>query len=79
MVTFKNKFTIASIDFFLTIKDYCILPLEQLVLRDDRLLSYCALFKDIHCGLGIPKKSIILVDFGEIPLVTNVDTAYSRF
>ena len=45
---------------------------------DARLLRYSILFKDIQRGDGIPNKSIILGDFGEIPLVTIGDTAFHR-
>ena len=45
--------------------------------HDARLLSYSTLFKDIQSGGGISNKSIILGDFGEMPLVTIGNTAFS--
>ena len=47
-------------------------------IHDARLLRYSALSKDIQRGGGIPNKSIILGDFGEIPLVTIGDTVFPR-
>ena len=46
--------------------------------HDAQLLRYSVLFKDIQHGDGIPNKSIILGDFGEIPLVTISDTTFPR-
>ena len=46
--------------------------------HDARLLRYSTFFKDTKSGAGIPNKSIILGDFGEIPLVTIDDTAFPR-
>ena len=43
---------------------------------DAQLLKYSTLFKDIQSGGGIPNKSIILGDFGEIPLRTTGDTDF---
>ena len=39
-------------------------------------LRYSTLFKDIQSGGGIPNKSIILGDIGEIPLANIGDTAF---
>ena len=44
--------------------------------HDARLLRCSTLFKDIQSGGAIPKKSIVLEDFGEISLVTIGDTAF---
>ena len=43
-----------------------------------QILDCSALFKDIQSRGGIPKKSISLGDFGEIPFVTIGDTAFPR-
>ena len=41
-------------------------------------LRYSTLFKDIQSGGGIPNKSIILGDIGEIPLANIGDKAFHR-
>ena len=42
------------------------------------LLKYSALFKDIQSGCGIPNKSMILGNFGQIPLINIGHTAFPR-
>ena len=77
--SFKNKYTVASMGLIVLNKRFLHLTTgEPGSTHDARLLRYSTLFKDIQCGVGIPNESIILGDFGEIPLVTIGDTAFPR-
>ena len=44
--------------------------------HDAQLLRYSTLFKDIQSEGGLPSKSKILGDFGEMPLVAIADAAF---
>ena len=74
---FKNKYTFTS----MVLIAYCkrFLQLTTGVpgrTHDAQLLRYSTLFKDIQSGGGLPSKSKILGDFGEMPLVTIADAAF---
>ena len=75
--SFKSKYTITSMGLIAHSKRFLHLTTGAPgSTHDGRLLRYSILSKDIHSGCGIPNKSIMLGDFGEIPLVTIGDTAF---
>ena len=77
--SFKNKYTVTSMGLIAHNKRFLHLTTGASgSTHDAGLLRYSTLFKDIKSGGSIPNKSIILEDFGEIPLVTIGDTAFPR-
>ena len=76
--SFKSKHTITSIGLITHNKRFLHLTTDAPGSTHVAwLLRYSTLFVGIQSGGGIPNKYIILGDFGEIPLVTTDDTAFS--
>ena len=48
-------------------------------IHDARFLRHTGLSRKIMAGQGLPNKTVILDDYGKIPLVTVGDSTFSRF
>ena len=76
---FKNKYIITNMGLILRNKRFLHLTTGASgSTHNTGLVRYSTLFKDIQGGGGVPNKSIILGDFGEILLVTIGDKAFPR-